>query len=132
MNLTPAQAQYILDTLLDSGKLRAKQVRAVLKDRRKEMATLRQRLAALERLDGASPRGGVGGTRRTRSARKPRVRTRRARLSPKTLALRRQQGRYMGFVRRLKATEKARVRAVREKQGMEAAIRLASSFAAKS
>jgi hypothetical protein len=38
----------------------------------------------------------------------------------------------MGFVRRLKATEKARVRAVREKQGMEAAIRLASSFAAKS
>ena len=35
----------------------------------------------------------------------------------------------MGYVRRLKPAEKARVRAVREKQGMQAAIRLASSLA---
>ena len=38
----------------------------------------------------------------------------------------------MGYVRRLKAAEKARVRSVREKQGIGAAIRLAQSLAAKS
>ena len=50
------------------------------------------------------------------------------RLSPKVRALRRQQGRYMGLVRRLKAGQKARVRAVREKKGLPAAIRLALSL----
>jgi hypothetical protein len=37
----------------------------------------------------------------------------------------------MGYVRRLKPAEKARVRAVREKEGMQAAIRLAASLAKK-
>jgi hypothetical protein len=40
-------------------------------------------------------------------------------------ALRRQQGEYMGLVRRLKPAEKSRVRAVREKKGLAAAIRAA-------
>jgi hypothetical protein len=52
-------------------------------------------------------------------------------MSPKVRALRRLQGKYMGFVRGLKPAEKARVRAVREKQGMGAAIQLASSLAGK-
>jgi hypothetical protein len=43
-------------------------------------------------------------------------------------ALRRLQGKYMGYVRRLKVSEKARVRSVREKQGMVAAIKLAQSL----
>jgi hypothetical protein len=38
----------------------------------------------------------------------------------------------MGYVRRLKPAEKARVRAVREKEGMQAAIRLASSLSKSS
>jgi hypothetical protein len=50
------------------------------------------------------------------------------RLSPKVRALRRQQGQYMGLVRRLKAGQKARVRAVREKKGLPAAIKLALSL----
>jgi hypothetical protein len=37
----------------------------------------------------------------------------------------------MGYVRRLKPADKARVRAVREKQDIEAAIRLAKSLGAK-
>ena len=52
-------------------------------------------------------------------------------MSPKVRALRRLQGKYMGFVRGLKPAEKARVRSVREKQGMAAAIHLASSLAGK-
>jgi hypothetical protein len=52
-------------------------------------------------------------------------------MSPKTRALRKLQGKYMGLVRGLKPAEKSRVRAVREKQGMGAAIALASSLGKK-
>jgi hypothetical protein len=52
-------------------------------------------------------------------------------MSPRVHALRQLQGKYMGYVRRLKLAEKARVRSVREKQGIEAAIGLAKSLAAK-
>jgi len=38
----------------------------------------------------------------------------------------------MGYVRRLKVADKARVRSVREKQGIEAAIKLAASLGSKS
>jgi hypothetical protein len=128
MNLTPGQSHYVLQTLVASGKIRVNQVKAALKGRQKEIVDLRQRLAALEGLGGSS-RAAAAPARRTRARKTVR---RRARLSPKVRALRRLQGRYMGYVRRLKAAEKARVRAVREKQGMEAAIRLASSLAPKS
>ena len=37
----------------------------------------------------------------------------------------------MGYVRRLKATDKARVRSVREKQGIGAAIKLAASLGSR-
>ncbi|MDQ2969522.1 MAG: hypothetical protein M3R34_00140 [Acidobacteriota bacterium] len=53
-------------------------------------------------------------------------------MSPKVRALRKLQGKYMGFVRGLKPAQKSRVRAVREKQGMAAAIALASSLRQKS
>lgn len=39
------------------------------------------------------------------------------------------QGRYMGYVRRLKPREKARIRAVKHKRGYRAAIRLAKQLA---
>jgi len=52
-------------------------------------------------------------------------------MSPRVRALRQLQGKYMGYVRRLKPAEKARVRAMREKQGMVAAIRLARSLGGK-
>ena len=68
-------------------------------------------------------------TRAARAAGKKRVR--RIKMSPRVRALRKLQGKYMGYVRRLKAAEKARVRSVREKQGMASAIRLAKSLGAK-
>jgi hypothetical protein len=52
-------------------------------------------------------------------------------MSPRVRSLRRQQGKYMSFVRSLSVADKSRVRAVREKEGMGAAIRLASSLAKK-
>ena len=124
MQMTPAESHYVLNRLMAQGRIREAQVRAVLNGRSQEIANLRQQLAALEGLDGSKSRRG----RPTAAAANGRTRRRRVSISPKVRALRKLQGKYMGYVRRLKPAEKARVRVVREKQGMQAAIRLASSL----
>jgi hypothetical protein len=125
MQMTPSEAHYALQKLISQGRIREAQVRAVLNGRSQEIAVLREQLATLEGIDGRGSRRGARGT--SRGKRAP-ARRRRVAISPKVRALRRLQGKYMGYVRRLKPAEKARVRAVREKQGMQAAIRLASSL----
>jgi hypothetical protein len=125
MQITPSEAHYALQKLISQGRIREAQVRAVLNGRSQEIAVLREQLATLEGIDGRGSRRGARGTPRGKRA--P-ARRRRVAISPKVRALRRLQGKYMGYVRRLKPAEKARVRAVREKQGMQAAIRLASSL----
>ncbi|HSS44076.1 MAG TPA: hypothetical protein VLO07_01950 [Thermoanaerobaculia bacterium] len=97
----------------------------VLKGREQEIRSLRERLASLESL------GKAGSTRRGPRRRRGARKARRRAMSSRVRALRRLQGRYMGYVRNLKAAEKARVRSVREKQGMGAAIKLASSLSKK-
>jgi len=125
MRMTPAESHYVLQSLMSQGRVRQNQVQAVLNGRSKEIADLRERLASLEGM-----RGG-GSWRRGRQAKASTRPTKRRRvaISPKVRALRRLQGKYMGYVRRLKPAEKARIRAVREKEGMQAAIRLAASLA---
>lgn len=127
MRLTPNQSHYVLSTLISQRKVRPLQVQAVLNGRRLEMESLRERLATLQELGGQDSRRGARRQRGGRKARRTAGR-RRLKMSPKVRALRRLQGKYMGYVRRLKATEKARVRTVREKRGIEAAIKLASSL----
>ena len=130
MKFSPSQAHYALNVLMSQGKLRVAHIRKALKNREQEIRSLRERLAALEQFSpGASPSRGPRRGRPARAAGKKR--TRRIRMSPRVRALRKLQGKYMGYVRRLKTAEKARVRAIREKQGMEAAIRLAKSLGAK-
>ena len=124
MRMTPAESHYVLQSLMSQGRVRQNQVQAVLNGRSKEIADLRERLASLERMGGGSRRRGRQAKASTRSKQRRRVA-----ISPKVRALRRLQGKYMGYVRRLKPAEKARVRAVREKEGMQAAIRLAASLA---
>jgi len=138
-NLTLNESQYVLQSLVSSGVLRASQVEKALQGREDEIRTLRERLASLESLSAATRGPGRPGRRTGRGPGRPRSASgqagrprRRRRMSPKTLALRKLQGKYMGLVRGLKAGEKARVRAAREKQGMAAAIALASSLGRKS
>ena len=121
MKLDPREAHYVILALIARRRIAERHVRQILNDREKEIAALRRRLGELERL----------GARATASATAKAARTAgrvRRRLSPKVRALRRQQGQYMGLVRRLKASEKARVRALREKKGLPAAIRFALSL----
>lgn len=122
MRITPAESHYVLQSLMSQGRVRMNQVKAVLNGRSKVIAELRERLASLEGMGGGGARGrkAAASTRATKK--------RRVAISPKVRALRRLQGKYMGYVRRLKPAEKARVREVREKQGMQAAIKLAASL----
>lgn len=64
--------------------------------------------------------------KRLAKAKKPR---RKLRITPKRRAQLKLQGAYMGYMRQLGPRHKARVKAVKEKRGFEAAIRLASKFA---
>ena len=121
MKLDPREAHYVIQTLIARRRIAERHIREILNDREKEIAALRRRLGELERL------GSRATASATAKAALTAVRVRR-RLSPKVRALRRQQGQYMGLVRRLKASEKARVRALREKKGLPAAIRLAHSL----
>jgi len=120
MKVSAKQAKHILETLVAQGRLRWAQVEKVLRGQ-KEIAKLRARLASLEKAvsSGISRRGKRAGRKARRK------------LSPRTRALRRLQGKYMGYVRNLSSAEKARVKAVREKQGMQAAIKLAASLGSK-
>jgi len=118
MKVSAKQAKDILETLVAQGRLRWAQIEKVLKGQ-KEIAKLRAKLASLEKaVSGAMP--GRGSERKARRH-----------LSPETRALRRLQGKYMGHMRKLTAAEKARVKSVREKQGMQAAIKLAASLGSK-
>ena len=121
MKLDAREAHYVLHALIARRRIAERHVRDILKEREREIAALRRRLSELEQL----------GSRATAEATAKAARTAgrvHRRLSPKVRALRRKQGQYMGLVRRLKASEKARVRALREKKGLPAAIRLALSL----
>jgi len=122
LKLDARQAQYVLQALVERRKVAARHIREILRDREREIAALRRRLAALESGGARAAVEAVGPV--SRSARP----VRRRRLSPRVRALRRQQGEYMGLVRRLKPAEKTRVRAVREKKGLGAAIRAARAM----
>lgn len=121
MKLDARQAQFVLQMLLERRKVAVRHVREILRDREREIAALRRRLEALE---SGGLRVAAGATERVSSA----AGRARRRLSPKVRALRRQQGEYMGLVRRLKPAEKARMRSLKEKKGLSAAIRAARSL----
>lgn len=128
MELTSREAHYVLSALIGQGTLRASQVRSALKWREAEIRKLRMRLASLENGGGiaVAEKAAMGGA--SRRGRPPG----RSRSSARVRRLRKLQGRYMGYVRRLKAAQKARVRSLREKKGILPAIRLAASLARKS
>jgi hypothetical protein len=121
LKLDARQAHYVLQALVERRKVAARQIREILRDREREIAALRRRLDALES-------GGVRAVAKAAQRMTSAAGGVRRRLSPKVRALRRQQGEYMGLVRRLKPAEKTRVRALREKKGLAAAIRAARTL----
>ena len=56
---------------------------------------------------------------------------RKLKLTPKRRAALKLQGSYLGYMRQLKPTQKAKVRAAREAKGIQAAIRVAKGLAGR-
>ncbi len=97
--------------------------------------TMKNSLRAIERAFADIEKQLAGLARRVRRAERAAqakaspARRRHQRLSPKRRAQLKLQGRYMTAMRQLKPRQKARVRAVKEKKGFEAAIRAAKKLA---
>lgn len=123
LNIAADRAAHVLHILIAEGKLTAKHVSDALKRREEMIHELRQRLEALERgvvssIDKARRR--IAG----KAARKPRRRMTASRRSALKL-----HGRYLGHIRTLPKTAKAKVKAIREKSGVQAAIKAARKMA---
>ena len=123
LNITADRAAHVLHILIADGKLTAKHVSEALKRREEMIHELRQRLAALEQ--GAVSAVEKAGRKVARKA----ARTARRRMSPARRAALKMHGRYIGHIRTLPKAAKAKVKAIRERSGVHAAIRAARNMA---
>jgi hypothetical protein len=94
-----------------------KQLRAIRHSTRLIARAVTQLGSRLRRIERDAARKTTSGSTRT------------LRISPKRRAQLRLQGAYMGYMRQLGPRKKARVKAVKEKKGFEAAIKLARGLA---
>jgi hypothetical protein len=133
LSLSAQQAKAALTVLIQEGKLAAGEVRKALQHRDRLIRDLRAKLAALEAgvlkagrrvlKDGFFPIAGK------RKAAKRQVARRKPRISAAARKMYQQQGRYMAAVRRLPKAARAKVKAIREKSGVRAAIAAAKKMA---
>lgn len=123
LTIAADRAAHVLHILIAEGKLTAKHVSGALKRREAMIHELRQRLEALERGAVADvERKGRGIARRV--ARKPG-----RKMSAARRAALRFHGQYLGHVRTLPKAAKAKIKAIREKSGVRAAIAAAKKLA---
>lgn len=119
------QAAQALHMLVSEGRVAAREVYAVLKRREKLLRELRERLTALG-VDGLRVVAGV--RREARGARKAGRKANR-RVSAAARKAWAAQGAYMAAVRRLPKAARAKMKAIREKSGVKAAIATAKRMA---
>lgn len=126
LGFSAEQAQAALAVLVHEGKLAAGEVRKALLRRDRLIRALRARLAALE--TGASSVGkriiGDRAPRKARTARTatPKVARRKPKISAATRKIYRLQGKYLSALRPLSKGARAKIKAMRKKSGVEAAI----------
>lgn len=119
--LSPKEAHAALRWLHALGKVRSSDIANALKEREQLVDELKKRLEQL----------GGEGLRFLRGATSFEKRPRRRSASKAARAAWRAQGRYMGFVRQLSKADRMKVKAIREKSGVRAAIASAKKIAAK-
>jgi hypothetical protein len=123
LKFTAEHAAHALHILISDGKVAAKDVAHALKRREAMVRELRSKLAALEH--GVA--SGIADARKIvtrRAGRKPKRRVSAARRAAMKL-----HGKYLGTVRPLSKANRAKVKAIREKSGVHAAIRAARRMA---
>jgi hypothetical protein len=122
-SLTPQRAAQALSILIHEGKLKAQDVARALRRRERLIRELTGKLSSLGH-EASGAVASLAGRRGPRAAkRKP------ARISKAQRAARQAQGRYLGAIRRLSKMNRVRVKAIREKSGVRAAIAAAKKMA---
>lgn len=124
-NLSPERAAQAVSILIHEGKLKLQDLTRALERREKMVNDLRAKLAAFGESSGNGRRSGRGKARA--GQRKPGRAAKR--ISKAQRAARQAQGRYLGAIRRLSVQNRAKVKAIREKSGVRAAIAAAKKMA---
>ena len=119
LRLSAHHASLALQMLVDDGRIAAKDVAAALKRREKTIRELRARLSALGEDVAASV---------SKTAAREAPRARRA-ITQAQRRARQAQGRYLAAIRKLSRQARVRVRTIRAKSGVDAAIRAAIKMA---
>lgn len=123
-DLTPAQANYVLNTLVKERRISPKVVDRVLADMQREIDEVTKRLAILR--GSLQPTNRIGRQARavnsTSNGRSSVRRRPRKPVSPETLASRQLQGRYLGLIRQVPERGRGKIKRMAKEQGREAAI----------
>jgi plasmid stabilization system protein ParE len=132
--LSAEQAQKALAVLVQEGKLTAREVLKALQRRDRLIRALRDSLAALGENAGRVGKrlfraGALSIKARRGGAAKPKMARRKPRISAATRKKFQTQGRYMAALRNLSKGSRAKIKAIRKKSGVEAAIAAAKEMA---
>jgi hypothetical protein len=123
LEITPGQAQFVLNRLIKERRISEGDVTRVVAQMEAEIDELEQRLAALRATAGGRSGAASRSGGRPARSRKP--------VSPEVAASRRIQGEYMGLIRHLSATQRNRFKKVAQADGREAAIKQMRAALAK-
>lgn len=124
-SLSPERAAQALSILIHEGKLKAADVTRALRRRERLIRELTGRLSSLGHEVSGVAASLVGRRGRRATGRRS------AKISKAQRAARKAQGHYLGAIRPLSKANRAKVKAIREKAGVRAAIATAKRIAAR-
>ena len=115
LRLSPSQAQEVLHAMINDGRISSGEITRYI-----EIQQLEERLRSLR--GGGGVRGRRPGPRAPRAAGR-RGRRRRGPITAEQLASRQLQGRYLGLIRQIPKSQRARYAKTAKERGREAAIK---------
>ncbi len=132
--LTPGQAGYVLERLIEDRRVSAGEVARYVGDMGREIDRLQQRLESLRaasegrsQLSPARRRGRPAGTAAPRTRRRGRP----SKLTAERRASQQLQGRYLGLIRQIAKSKRSQYQKLAKEKGREAAIKEMASALGK-
>jgi hypothetical protein len=122
MDVTPGQAQWVIERLLADGRISAKDVNRYLDNMQGEIRDIERRLASLREAAGSGPVASPGPRRELAAAKTPRRRASGKKGHPRGVA-----GTLAVLLRSIPAADHAGIAAIRAGKGIKAAIAAAKA-----
>lgn len=117
IDVTPGQAQWVLERLLAQRRITSSEVRSMLAGLSTEIADIEQRLASLREAGGSRPVAARAPRRAAKARKAPKRRTGGKKGHPRGIA-----GTLAVLLRSIPAAEHAAIAAIRADKGIKAAI----------